>query len=157
MNITVSGIKEWKQTDGWYVNPENGDRVKLGDGVTLGDWVNSEELNKQIKQIYQKQPFHLFTKWVTSARLSPNFDGGTQLKYEKGTIVEVPEAEVSDQQCGIGLHVLRYGYRPEWAGLCEANHGLIPLDVKVMSGDICFAGLPTMDIKIRVRRLEVLS
>ncbi len=167
--MKVEEIRKWKRQDGWYINPDNGDGVKLGnvvklgdevtlgDGVKLGDGVTSNQLNEQIKQLYALQPFHIFTKWVAPNRMSPNFDGGTPLEYKKGTIMEETKAEVNDQQCSVGLHVLRRGYRPEWAGLCEANHNLIPIEVKVYSEDICFAGIPTMDMKITVRKLEVIS
>ncbi len=140
-----------------------GDRVKLGDGVTLGDWVTlgdgvtSEQLNEIFRALYAYLPEHVFDKWVTPGRRSPNFDGGTPLLYGVGAILEEKEAQVSDQQCAVGLHVLRHGYRPEWLGLCEANHDLICIHVKVRAEDICFAGLPTNDAKIRVRRLEVLD
>jgi hypothetical protein len=141
-----------------------GDGVKLGNGVTLGDWVTlgdgvtSIQLNldaiKTWKLLGSK---HIFYKWVTKTRMSPNFDGGTPVKYEKGKTISVKDAEVSDQQCAPGLHVLRYGYRPEWCGLCDAKHNLICLRVEVQSNDILFGGLPTMDAKLRVRRLKVLD
>jgi len=141
-----------------------GDRVKLGDGVTLGDWVKlgdgvtSEFLNETFRQEYARlADSHLFVKWVTKARMSPGFGASTPIKYEQGAIITEPNAQISDQQCGIGLHVLRSGYRPEWLGLCSADHDYIPLTVRVKSEDICFAGLPTMDAKVRVRRLEVLD
>ena len=89
--------------------------------------------------------------------MSHNFDGGTPVKYEKDAIIEEPAAQVSDQQCAVGLHVLRRGYRPEWCALCESDHHLIPLDVEVAAEDICFAGLPGNDAKLRVRKLKVLS
>ena len=79
------------------------------------------------------------------------------MKYEKGSIIGEPKAEISGEQCGVGLHVLRFGYRPEWVGLCEANHDYIPLRVEVQTKDICFAGIPTMDIKLRVKKLKVLD
>ena len=47
--------------------------------------------------------------------------------------------------------------RPEWEGYCEASHDLIPVKVKVMSIDICYAGLPGCDSTLRVRKLEVLE
>ena len=99
----------------------------------------------------------VFTKWVTEERMSPNFDGGVPIPYPVGTVVECPEAQVSDQQCGVGLHVLRFGYRPEWAGLCPTDHSFIPLKVSVMPEDICFAGMPGNDTKIRVRKLTVMD
>ena len=136
---------------------EIGDCVTLSNGVRFGDGVTSAQLNDYFRELYARTPSHIFTKWVTPGRMSPNFDGGTPIKYEVGAVIEEPKAQISDQQCSVGLHVLRYGFRPEWAGLCGANHNLIPLDVEVASEDICFAGLPTMDIKIRVRKLKVLT
>jgi hypothetical protein len=89
---------EWPvdvNSDSWRIAP-NGNRVKLGYGVTLGD----------------------------------------------------------DVQLG---YVVRVGYRPEWVGLCPADHDLICLRVRVRVEDVLFAGLPTMDAKLRVRKLEVLD
>ena len=175
MSISVSEIRKWKKDGNWFINPSTGNRVKLGNDVTLGDRVKlgdrvtlgdrvklgndvtSESLNAAIKAIYCLEPYHIFTKWVTLERLSPNFDGGTPIRYDRGNVIEEPDAIICDQQCAIGLHVLKRGHRPEWAGLCGANHALIPLDVKVASEDICFAGLPTMDMKLRVKKLEVLT
>jgi len=102
-------------------------------------------------------PHHLFYKWVTLERRSPGFGAGEILTYNKGDILEVPEAEMSDRACAPGLHVLRYGHRPEWHGLCSADHSFLHLVVKVNSEDICFAGLPTFDGKLRVKRLEVMT
>jgi len=99
----------------------------------------------------------IFWKWVTRDYLSPNFDGGTRIKYEIGSTVEEPTAIVSDQRCGVVLHVLRPPYRPEWLGLCKAEHDLICLAVEVQPEDILFAGIPTMDAKIRVRKLRVIG
>jgi len=133
---------------GWRMLPD-GNEVKLGNGVT------SASLNEYFRSLFPERSE--FTKWVTPARMSPNFDGGTPLHYAMGAVLASPEAEVSDQQCDVGLHVLRLGHRPEWYGLCRADHQFIPLRVAVKREDICFAGLPTMDGKIRVRRLEVLE
>jgi len=150
-NANVKTIKSWPLTDGWSVSPD-GNRVKLG------DWVTSLALNEHFRAAYAAQgPTHRFLKWVTPGRMSPNFDGGTPLHYPTGAVVEAEGAVISDQQCGPGLHVLRPGYRPEWCGLCGADHDLIPLTVEVKSEDILFAGLPTMGVKIRVRRLRVLD
>jgi len=141
-----------------------GDGVTLGNGVTLGDnvklgnGVTSLQLNEDAIQSYRELgKKHIFWKWVTQDRMSPNFDGGTPIKYDIGGVVKEPAAVVSDQQCAVGLHVLRPGYRPEYCGLCDANHSLICLRVEVESEDICFAGLPTMDAKLRVRKLKVLD
>jgi len=135
-----------------------GDWVTLGDGVKLGDRVRSDGLNAEFRNVFTKAgESHIFVKWVTPDRKSPNFDGGTVLEYPRGAIIEAPSAVISDQQCDVGLHVLRPGYRPEYVGLCSAEHDFIPLRVRVRSEDICFAGLPTMDAKLRVKRLEVLE
>lgn len=85
--------------------------------------------------------------------MSPNFDGGTPIKYEKGIRITVPEAQISDKQCDFGLHILQFGHRPEWYGLCRADHDLIAITVEILVDDLCFAGLPTMDGKLRVRSL----
>ncbi len=37
--MKVSEIREWKFENGWYINPENGNGVRLGNEVTLGNWV----------------------------------------------------------------------------------------------------------------------
>lgn len=87
---------------------------------------------------------------------SPGWGYATPIKYEFGATIEA-DGKADDQQCGPGLHVFRLGERPEWHGLCEANHDLIAVKVRVKSEDILFAGLPTMDAKLRVRRLEVLE
>ena len=89
--------------------------------------------------------------------MSPGWGNGTPIKYNKGDIIEEKGAEISDQQCAVGLHVFRRGYDPRWVGLGELIDNLNPLDVKVLSEDICFAGLPGNDAKLRVRRLEVLE
>src|SRR3990167_7185482 len=141
---------------GWRVLPNGnrvnlgngvslGDRVSLGDGVNLGDWVSlgngvslgdgvtSEQLNLDAVGLYNRQSSWLLTKWVTKERMSPNFDGGVPLHYSLGSVVEAgSNAVVSDRQCAPGLHVMRYGQRPEWWGLCDANHDLIKIDVEVL-------------------------
>ena len=180
--MNILEIIKWEIEEGWYINPVNrnrvklgngvrlgdevklGDRVKLGNGVKLGDWVRlgdgitSEKLNQDFRKFYCLQAkTHIFYKWVTKKRFSANFDGGTIVEYKKGEIVEVTKAIVSDMQCAEGLHVLKYGYRPEWVGLCAVNHDFIPLRVQVQSEDILFAGLPSMDIKLRVKKLLVLD
>ena len=115
-------------------------------------------LNEHFRAAYSTAgTTHQFLKWVTSDRCSPNFDGGQPLYYPIGVVVEVPDAVISDQQCGPGLHVMRLGYRPEWMGLCGADHSLIALHVEVASEDILFAGTPGNDAKIRVRKLRVLD
>jgi len=97
------------------------------------------------------------TKWVTAERKSCNFDGGEILEYKKDAVIEEEKAVISDQQCGVGLHVLPYGHRPEWYGLCEAGHDYIPLTVEVQPADICFAGVPGVYGKMRVRKLKVID
>jgi len=123
--------------------------------VRLGNRVTSEELNQYFRSLYTHP--QQFVKWVTVEHISPNFDEGTLLHYPIRAVIECPEALISDQQCGVGLHVLRLGYRPEWVGLCAADHKYIPILVEVAPEDICFAGLPTMDVKLRVRKLKVLN
>ena len=170
-NANVKEILSWRKNEyGRHVSPYGdevilGDRVKLGNRVTLGnevklgDGVTSTKLNIEFKRNLQKQFGDKFItwKWVTKDRMSPNFDGGIPIKYEKGAIIREPESIESDKQCDVGLHVLRFGYRPEWCGLCKADHDLIKLDVEVAVKDVCFAGLPTMDYKLRVRELRVLE
>ena len=78
------------------------------------------------------------------------------IKYDIGTVVEEPAAVKSDKQCDAGLHVFRQGIRPEFIGLCEANHKLICLEVEINQEDICFGGLPGNDMKLRVKKLKVL-
>ncbi|MCI0560726.1 MAG: hypothetical protein MN733_19760 [Nitrososphaera sp.] len=133
------------------------DYVTLGDNVVLGDGIDSGSLSKDFLSLYMRSESHIFTKWVTKDRRSPNFDGGEPIAYPIGGILEVKDAIASDQQCAPGLHVMRYGHRPEWYGLCEADHDLMAIDVEVASADILFAGLPTMDAKLRVRKLKVLT
>jgi len=178
---SVKEIKAWpKNSAGWHVAP-NGDRVTLGDEVmlgndvtlgdqvTLGDWVRLGDrvrlgrgvTSMQIIQqridalIHAGQPLRAW-KWVTQERQSPNFDGGTAIEYPKDAVIEA-EGEVSDQQCAPGLHILPVGVRPEHAGLCSADHGLIPLLVEYQPEDILFPGLPGNSDKIRVRKLRVLE
>ena len=165
MYDTIECIKSWRQNDaGWYVCPEDNQWVKLGDWVTLGNrvklgnWVTSLELAQQFRDLWKLHgETVIFTKWVTKDRMSPNFDGGTPLKYEIGEVVEVFDCKADDQQCAEGLHVLDRGHRPEWYGLCNADHDYIPLDVEVNTDDFLFGGLPTMTGKYRVRKLKVLN
>jgi len=138
-----------------------GDCVNLGDGVTLGDWVKlgdlvtSAQLNDMFRAMYSGSV--IFSKWVTKERKSHVSDGWKVIEYPVGAVIEEPAARISDQQCGVGLHVFRRGYRPEWAGLCAADHDLIEIHVEVAAEDICFAGLPGNDAKLRVRKLRVLD
>ena len=148
---------------GWRHLP-NRNRVLLGNGVQLGNDVRlwggttSIQLNELMRQVYIKSaPAHIFWKWITKQRQSPGWGSSKIINYPVGAIVEEPQAKISDQQCGVGLHVFRVGYRPEWVGLINPAHDLICIDVEVKSEDICFAGLPTMDAKIRVRKLKVLT
>ena len=155
--MNINEIKKCQLDSAGYYITQFG-RVKLGDGVTLGDGASSIEINKYYIDYYIVQAStHIFWKWVTKERFSPDFDSGTPLEYIKGATIEVEDAIVSDQQCGKGLHVMKFGGRPEWAGLCKANHDFVPLRVKVDSKDILFAGLPTMDDKLRVKKLTVLD
>ena len=94
---------------------------------------------------------------MTRDRLSPGWGNAAVISYPVGAVIEEPAAEISDRQCAPGLHVFRPGVRPEWYGLGTPDHEYIPLDVKVMSEDICFAGIADMDAKLRVRKLEVLT
>jgi hypothetical protein len=42
---TVSEIRKWEKDEwGWFVNPNNGDNVKIGDYVKLGDWVKTNRV-----------------------------------------------------------------------------------------------------------------
>jgi hypothetical protein len=152
-NVTVAQIRAWPLQSGWHVAPNNY-RVKLGNWVTLGDGVTSLALAGQYRAAIVT-PVR-YWKWVTPNRMSPNFDGGTPIQYDNGATVDAA-GDANDQQCGPGLHVLRIPYRPEWVGLCSAGHNYIPLTVEVQPGDYLFAGLPTMDAKLRVRRLTVLD
>ena len=145
--------------NGWRKLPNGnyvilGNDVRLGDYVSLGDGVTSLALAEQIRGFYSGMI--RATKWVTKARMSPNFDGGTPIAYPRGAIVEA-EGTADDQQCGPGLHVLRLGYRPEWCWLCEPDHKLIPLTVEFEAADILFAGLPGNDAKWRVRKLKMVD
>ena len=134
-----------------------GNYVTLGNGVKLGYGVTSLQLAEQYRQTYRDlAPAHIFIKWLTRNRMSPGWGVSCPIKYAFGETVEA-EGEANDQQCASGLHVFRVGERPEWHGLCEANHNLIAVRVRVKSEDILFAGLPTMDAKLRVRKLEVLD
>lgn len=122
--------------------------------MTLGDGVASQQLNKDFTNSLP-ETFEAL-KWVTPDRMSPNFDGGTSIHYAKGKVV-CAEGLVSDQQCAKGLHVLRAPYRPEWVGLAGTGHNLICLRVRIRREDVLFGGLPTMDAKLRVSKLEVLD
>jgi hypothetical protein len=135
--------------------------VNLGNYVKLGNYVNSLNLSEQIIQSLRGmcgQKIKL-TKWVTRDRRSPGWGdaAGREITYAKGAIIEEPDAVTSDQQCAAGLHVFLLGHRPEWYGLNLEGLELIPLTVEVDVDDICFAGLPTMFGKLRVRKLEVLD
>ena len=133
-----------------------GNDVKLGNYVTLGNGVTSLALAQQYRDNYiSAATEHVFVKWVTKERKSPGC-GNAIVSYLQGSIVEA-NGVADDQQCAAGLHVFRLGERPEWHGLCSADHTLIPLRVRVKSEDILFAGLPTMDAKLRVRKLEVID
>ena len=158
--VTVNSadeIRAWPLSEfGWHIAP-TGEHIKLGNDVKLGNGVTSGALNQQFREMYHGDV--IFTKWVTPDRKSPNFGGnGTVIEYPVGAVIECPEAETTDKQCDVGLHVFRRGYRPEWAGLCGAEHDYIAIDVLVQCpDDICFGGLPGNDAKLRVRKLKVLT
>jgi len=95
-------------------------------------------------------------KWVTHDRMSPNFDGGTVIHYEKGAVIEA-EGELSATQCAPGLHILPVGVWPEYVGLCDPGHTNMPLLVEYQPEDILFPGNPDGGGKIRVRKLRVLT
>jgi hypothetical protein len=145
---------------GWRLLP-SGNHVTLGNGVKLGNGVTSADLATMFCGLWlERGESVVLSKWVTRGRMSPNFDGGTPIKYEKGAHLEEAAAVASDQQCAPGLHVLEHGHRPEWYGLCDASHTdreLVSIDVRVKTADILFGGLPTMTGKIRVRALDVLT
>jgi len=159
-----------------------GDGCKLGDGCTLGDYCTlgddctlgygctlgdccklgehetSESLNRQFLALYATSaPAHVFTKIITRDRMSPNFDGGTPIEYPVGAVIECKDAVISDRQCAPGLHVFRRGLCHWWYGLGSPHDDLIAISVEVASEDICFAGTPGNDAKLRVRKLKVLS
>ena len=134
-----------------------GDRAKIGDCAKIGNNMTSQDLNELFRKNYIcSAPYHIFTKWVTPDRESPGWGSASKIAYPVGATIAEPTAQISDQQCAAGLHVFRYGYRPEWVGLGEGEE-LIEIHVKVASEDICFAGLPGNDAKLRVRKLEVLD
>lgn len=144
-----------KLPSGVFVKLGNG--VELGDRVTLGNDVTSLTLAQQYRDNYiSAATEHVFVKWVTKERKSPGWGNASIVSYSQGSTVEA-NGVANDQQCAAGLHVFRLGERPEWHGLCQADHDLIPLRVRVKSEDILFAGLPTMDAKLRVRKLEVID
>lgn len=89
--------------------------------------------------------------------MSLNFDGGTPIYYEVGKRIEIADCKANDQQCAPGLHVLDRGHRPEWYGLCSANHDYISIDVEVNTNDFLFGNLPTMTGKYRMRGLTPLN
>ena len=176
MALTTKEIKAWPLDEyGYHVDPVSnkhvklgnyvklgdyvtlGNGVKLGDDVKLGDGMTSPELAHQFRGMYAPDEEYVFTKWVTRDGVSPGWGSAGRILYEKGCTYEEPDALVNDQQCAKGLHVFRLGYRPEWVGLCSANHNYVPLKVAVYGRDICFAGLPGNDAKLRVRKLRVLD
>lgn len=136
----------WRQIHGFC--------VKLGDNVELGSNTSSTKLNKQFIASFPEES--IFWKWVSADRTSFLYSH-KKIVYTKGAIIEEKNGVASDKQCDVGLHVFRPPYRPEWVGLAKPNHNLICLRVKVKRKDILFGGLPTMDAKIRVRKLEVLD
>jgi len=126
----------------------------LGNDCTLGDdWSSSHHINEVINRYKQFGDNHIFIKWVTEDRKSPEEYG--KLTYNVGDIVEEPTIEKSDQQCTNGIHVFRVGVHPNECGY--AFGAVIPIMVKVHSNDIVFPGLPGNMDKLRVRKCEVLT
>ena len=134
-----------------------GNGVKLGDGVKIGDKKTSLDL---VKEFIASQPKEVIMwKWVDKNRMSPGWRNNEKVLYKKGSIVK-EDGEVSDQQCGKGLHIFRPGYLPEYDGYSsQDNNGdkYICLRVLVKKEDILFAGLPGWDAKWRVKKLKVLD
>ena len=130
-----------------------GDYAKIGENAVIDNNVTTDQLNKYFISCFPETC--IFWKWVTPELKSPGWGNAKQIQYKIGEVLEVPEAIVSDQQCGVGLHVFRPGIRPEFVG-CDVDHGLVCLEVEVKRKDICFGGLPGNDSKIRVKKLKVL-
>lgn len=142
------------------MNCKFNDTIHIGPNVTLDSNVTSEQLNLDFIEAYKTTAkSHVFWKWVKPNRMSPCewVHGHKSLEYLKDATIMEPNTKVSDQQCGVGLHVFRIGYRPEFAGLTEPGHNWLCLRVRVNSNDICFAGLPGNDCKLRVKKLKVLD
>ena len=138
-----------------------GDNVKISDGIRIAEYTRigrdqtTEKLNKYFISTYPEKS--IFWKWVTKDFMSPMFGIGVPIKYEIGSTIEESFAEISDKQCDFGLHVFRVGIRPEFVGLCEADHSYVCLEVEVNREDICFGGLPGNSDKVRVKKLKVLG
>ncbi|MEA3363939.1 MAG: hypothetical protein U9Q61_11815, partial [Thermodesulfobacteriota bacterium] len=133
---------------------EAGNDFRAGNYFTVGNGFDSSQANiNQIAAYKAAAKTHLFVKWVNKRAESPGAFG--TLKYDDGAIVEVPDAEVSDVQCGVGIHVFQIGYKPEWVG--HLYYDATPKLVRVRSEDICFAGYPGDLSKLRVRRVEVIG
>ena len=135
---------------GWRTLP-------TGDGVKLGDGVTSDQLNENYRMAYAQFDEVVFVKWTTVDHESPNFDGGTILVYPPAGESIRANGEISDKQCAPGIHLLRVGVRPEWAGLCDAGHAYIPLRVAVKPADILFGGMPGNDAKVRVAACRMID
>ena len=93
---------------------------------------------------------------VTKDFMSLGWGSSKIAKYSIGEEIIEPKAIISDQQCDVGIHVFRPGIRPEFDGLYPPDHNLICLEVEVDRDDICFAGLPGNDMKLRVKKLKVI-
>jgi acetyltransferase-like isoleucine patch superfamily enzyme len=135
------------------------DDVRLGDNVVLGDhaFLNSGTTSDTLYKDFISALPEVFEawKWVTAERKSPFSD--VVRDYPDGAIVEEPAAIHDNQETGVGLYVVRPGYRPEYLGLALPKSTLICLRVEVRREDVCFGGLPTRDAILRVKRLRVLN
>lgn len=135
-----------------------GNNIILNAGFSLGAGITTLDLAQYFRDLWKlRGETVIFTKWVTKERMSPNFDDGMPIHYPIGKVIEMDGCKADDQQCGAGLHVLEYGHRPEWYGLCGVDHKYMPIDVEVSTDDILFGGLPSMTGKYRVRKLKVLN
>ena len=132
-----------------------GNYAKIGDNAIIGSNQTTEDLNKYFISTYPEKS--IFWKWVTPELMSPGWGGSNPIQYKIGETLKEPMAVISDQQCGIGLHVFRPGIRPEFSGLGDPDHNLVCLEVEVNREDICFGGLPGNSDKIRVKKLKVLK
>jgi carbonic anhydrase/acetyltransferase-like protein (isoleucine patch superfamily) len=137
-----------------------GNNAKIGNYAKIGDYANihnnqtTEDLNKYF--ISNLPETGIYWKWVTKDLKSPGWGDAEVIQYEIGKTMSVPEAQVSDQQCDVGLHVFRVGIRPEFVGLCGPKHDLVCLEVEVKREDVCFGGLPGNIEKLRVKKIKVL-
>ena len=142
-----------------------GSYCELGDECELGNWCDLEpNISSQMLSFYfsqlpklQKSPRH-YTKWVLlskNGRMYSCYDVSFEYIIGETMKCDYPNKRI-DLQCSLGIHVLRYGIRPEFVGLQPAGHGLIPLEVTAEPEDIIFGGLPGNDSKLRVSKCKVL-